>query len=168
MPWTCTGEHDLRTVGDVPRYVAVVETPLSVSDAFAFMSDMRLFPSWDSSIVRAVQVVGTGPGPQAQVDLTFAGVGPVRTLRYRVVSYVTPREMAIEARNRYLRAYDVVKVDPTTTGSRVTYDARLSLTVPGPLSGVVLGVPFRVLGSFAEAGLRAALHADQVQPATQE
>jgi hypothetical protein len=151
----------------VPRYVAVVETPLSVADAFAFMSDMRMFPSWDSSMVRAVQVVGTGPGPQAEVDLTFAGIGPLRTLRYRVTSYVTPREMVIEAGNRFLTSYDLVKVDPTPTGSRVTYDARLDLRVPGPVSGVVLGVPFRVLGSRAEAGLRAALRADEAQPAAQ-
>lgn len=149
----------------MPRYVAVVETPLPVSEAFAFMSDMRLYPSWDPSIVRAVQVVGTGPGPQAQVDLTFAGVA---TLRYRVTGYVTPREMVIEARNRFVHSYDVVKVDPTPSGSRVTYDAEFSLNVPGPASGVVLGVPFRVLSSRAGAGLRAALRADQLLPAAQE
>jgi hypothetical protein len=152
-------------VGVVPRYVAVVETPLSVADAFAFMSDMRLYPSWDPGIVRAVQVVGTGPGPEAQVDLTFAGVAK---LRYRVTAYVTPREMVIEARNRFVRAYDVVKVDPTPTGSRVTYDATFSLNVPGPASGVVLGVPFRLLGSGAAAGLRAALRADKAESAATE
>ena len=148
----------------MPRYVAVVETPLSVSDAFAFMSDMRLYPSWDPSIVRAVQVVGTGPGPQAQVDLTFGGLS---TLRYRVTGYVTPREMVIEARNRFVRSHDVVRVDPTPTGSRVTYDAEFRLNVPGPVSGIVLGPAFRVLSSGAAAGLRAALRAEEVQPAAQ-
>lgn len=143
----------------MPRYVATVHSPLSVADAFTFMADMRLYPSWDPSIVRAVQVVGHGPGPDAQCDLTVGLWFGLATLRYRVTSFEPPRSMVIEARNRWVSSYDVVTVEPSSTGSRVTYDAELTLHGPDVAGRALLGVPFRLLCDRATAGLRQVLTA---------
>lgn len=139
------------------RYVVSVPTTLQARDAFAFMSDMRLFASWDPSIVRAVQVAGQGPGPDAVVDLVFAGLGPWRTLRYRVLDFVPGRSMTIEARSALLTSHDVVTVDPAPGGSVVTYDAELTLNGPAGLASPALAVGFRLLSDRAAAGLRQAL-----------
>lgn len=139
------------------RFVATADTPLPADEAFAFMSDLRLFPSWDPSIVRATQVAGNGPGPDAIVDLSFGvGVGVV-TLRYRMTTYSPPHALVFEARNRWLSSYDAVTVEAVGEGSRVTYDAQPTLHAPRAVEALVLGAPFRVLGAMAQAGLRSAL-----------
>jgi hypothetical protein len=130
---------------------------MSASEAFAFMSDMRLFASWDPSIIRAVQVAGRGPGPDAVVDLVFAGVGPARTLRYRVVEFEPGRRMAIEARTRLLTSYDVVLVEPAPGGAVVTYDAEFTVSGPLAVAEPAVAVAFRLLSDRAAAGLQQAL-----------
>jgi len=144
------------------RYVAVVDTPMSVDEAFAFMSDMRLFASWDPAIIRAVQVAGHGPGPDAVVDLVFAGLGPARTLRYRVIAFDPPRTMVIDARSRLLRSHDLVTVEPRPAGSRVTYDAELVLAGSLAAADPALAVGFRLYGGVVAGGLRQALGGDLV------
>lgn len=141
----------------MPRYVVTVDSALPVDEAFAFMSDMRLYASWDPSIVRAVQVVGHGPGPDAQVDLTVGLWFGLGTLRYRVTAFDPPRSMVIEARNRWVSSYDVLTVQPAPSGSRVTYGAELTLHGPDLAGRAVLGLPFRVLSDRAAAGLRQVL-----------
>lgn len=139
------------------RYVAVVDSTLSPEDAFAFMSDMRLFPSWDPMIVRAVQVSGQGPGADAVVDLTFGPSLRLSTLRYRVTVFDPPRSMVMEGRNRWLSSHDEVSVEPAAAGSRVTYSAEVRMSAPAPVGTAVLGLPLRVMGDRAAAGLRAVL-----------
>jgi hypothetical protein len=119
------------------------------------MCDVRTYPRWDPSIVRARQVAGgDGPGPQAAVELTFAGLGPWRTLRYEVREYDAPRRMVIEARSVLLHSYDVLTVEPRGEGSVVTYDAQLRLNGPLGLADPLLRVGFTALSSRAAAGLR--------------
>ncbi len=144
------------------RALAVVDTPLSVDEAFAFMSDMRLFASWDPAILRAVQVAGHGPGPDAVVDLVFAGLGPARTLRYRVSEFDPPHSMVIDARSRMLRSHDQLWVEPRGEGSRVTYDAELVPVGPLALAGPALAVGFRLYGGIVASGLAQALGGELV------
>jgi hypothetical protein len=137
------------------RYVCTVPTPLAVQEAWARMCDARTYGRWDPSIVGARQVAGgDGPGPRAAVELTFAGVGPWRTLRYEVREYAPPHRMVIEARSTLLHSYDVVTVEPASDGSVVTYDAQLRLNGPLGLADPLLRVGFTALSSRAAAGLR--------------
>lgn len=142
------------------RGVMVVNTPLSVSEAFDFMSDLRLFASWDPSVVRAVQVAGNGPGPDAEVDLVFVGLGPARTLRYRVVEFDPPSTMAIEASSRWLRSRDKVTVTPRSQGSQVVYEAELTLRGSLAVGEPVLSAAFSAFAHVVARGLRDALHGE--------
>jgi hypothetical protein len=138
------------------RYVCTVHSPLSAEEAWAAMADVRSYALWDPSIVASRQVSGDGPGPDAVVDLTFMGVGPWRTLRYRVIEFDAPRHMRIEARSTLLHSDDLLTVEPsgTGTGSVVTYDAELRLNGPLTLADPLLRVGFTALSSRADAGLR--------------
>jgi carbon monoxide dehydrogenase subunit G len=143
----------------VPRYVATVQSPLSVEEAFAFLSDMRQYPSWDPSMSGARQVQGDGPGPDAEVVLEFGGVGPVRLgLRYAVVEYDPPGRMDIEAsHNIFVHSYDRVTVVPSGDGCLATYDATFRMRGPlGPFDGLNTWW-FRRLSDRAGAGLSHAL-----------
>jgi hypothetical protein len=142
------------------RYVCTVPTPLTAQEAWERMCDVRTYTRWDPSIVGARQVAGgEGPGPHAAVELTFAGVGPWRTLRYEVREYAAPHHMVIEARSTLLHSYDVLRVEPTGEGSVVTYDARLRLNGLLGLADPLLRVGFTALSSRAAAGLRRYLEA---------
>ena len=144
--------------GGVPRYVATVSSPLSVEEAFAFLSDMRQYPSWDPSMSGARQVHGDGPGPDAEVLLEFGGVGPVRlSLRYAVVEYDPPHRMDIEARNAFVRSYDRVTVEPSGEGCLATYDATFRPRGPLRPLDALNGWWFRRLSDRAGAGLSHAL-----------
>ena len=142
----------------MPRYVATVRSPLSVEEAFAFLSDMRQYPTWDPSMTGARQVQGDGPGPDAEVVLEFGGVGPVRlALRYAVVEYAPPRLMEVEARNSFVRSFDRVTVEATGDGCLASYDATFRPRGPlGPFDALN-GWWFRRLGDRAGAGLSRAL-----------
>lgn len=141
----------------VARYSTTVETPLSQEEAFAFMADLTNFASWDPGISRA-RKVGGGAGVGAVYDLTVSS-GTRPTLRYEVVAYDEPRSLRVVARTRTLTSTDDIRVEPRADnkGSRVTYDAELTLAGPLRLFDRGLQVFFDRLGDRAAAGLRKAL-----------
>lgn len=149
----------------MPHYVATVQSPLSVEEAFAFLSDMRQYPSWDPSMSGARQVQGDGPGPDAEVVLEFGGVGPVRlALRYAVVEYDPPRRMDIEASHPLVHSYDRVTVQPSGDGCLATYDATFRMRGPLAPFDALNTWWFRRLSDRAVAELSHALHGTLVAP----
>ena len=65
-------------------YVTTVRTRRSVSDAFAYMADLRNFAEWGPGVRKVVQVDGDGADPLAVFDVTLSGRRGT-TLRYRTV-----------------------------------------------------------------------------------
>lgn len=137
------------------HYLARIETPMTAAEAFAALAEVTRFAEWDPGITRAVQVAGSGPGPDAAYDLTVR----TGTLRYRVQEYDPPRRLVLLAEERWLRSLDVVTVEPFGAGSVVTYDADLALTGVLRLGDPLLGLAFRRIGDRAAAGLRTFLRA---------
>jgi carbon monoxide dehydrogenase subunit G len=147
------------------RYTTTVETPLSPEEAFAFMADLTNFASWDPGVSRSVRVRGDGPGVGSTYDLTLTSVTRP-TLRYEVVRYDAPRSLRVVARTLTLTSIDDIRVEALEggEGSRVTYDAELTLSGPLRLFDRGLQVVFDRLGDRAAAGLRKALRADGSRP----
>ncbi|MBM3675568.1 MAG: hypothetical protein FJW88_11620 [Actinobacteria bacterium] len=141
----------------MPRYVATIDTPQSANAAFAYMSDLSNLAAWDPGVTTAQLRDGTEPavGTTYVVDVRF---GP-RTMPfvYRIVEFESPRRVLFAAETRWLRSVDEVRVEPSETGARVVYDARLSLR--GPLAALdpLMGPAFRRVGDRAAAGLHRAL-----------
>lgn len=144
------------------RYVARVQTPMPVPDAFALVCDMRTFETWDPGIAKVVQVVGEGPGPGATYEVTTAGFPRGVTLRYVTTALDVPadpsdpHEVLLEARSAALSSFDRITVTAAPGGSVVVYDADLRLAGPLRLGDVGLALAFRWIGARAEAGLREA------------
>jgi hypothetical protein len=130
------------------QYVVRIRTPLSPGVAFAFMADLTNFERWDPGVVRAEQVVGVRPGPDAAYDVTVKGMR--KPLRYVTNEYEPTTRVVVQARSRMLTSLDAITVEPDGDGAVVTYDAHLTLN--GPLA-VVDGI---VAGAFGRVADRAA------------
>lgn len=143
------------------QYVTTIETPKAADEAFAYMADLRNFEAWDPGVQRAVQVEGDGPGPDAEFDVTVNAPGKGLTLRYRTTEYDAPRTVTVKASSTLFTSLDIITVEPTETGSIVTYDAELTLNGPLGLFDFALKSTFNKIGGRANDGLLRVLDGTQ-------
>ena len=146
------------------RYIARVWSAWTPERAFAFMADMRTFPTWDPGVTRVTQVRGEGDGPDAVFDVTVAGFPRDLTLRYATEHHDPGREVLLVGRGFGLISTDRITVTPAGDGALVTYDADLSLPGPLRLGDLALRPAFQRIGGRAERGMRAALTQAPVVP----
>lgn len=144
------------------RYVTVMHSPRSPADAFAYLADVVHFAEWDPGVTRAAQVVGDGPGPGAAYDLDVRTGPRSLTFRYETAQWDPPGRLVLHAERGPFVSVDEIRVEPDGAGSRVTYDARLTLRGPAALLDPLLGLAFRRVGDRAAAGLRRVLHATPI------
>ncbi len=130
-------------------YAMSVRTDRPVDEVFAYMSDLTNFSDWDPGVSRAVQVKGSGPGPDAEFELDASG----STLRYVVQEYAPPRKVVATARNRFITSVDTITVEPDGAGSVVTYDADLVLNGVLKVGDPFLKLAFNRIGGKAADGL---------------
>ncbi len=151
------------------RYLMHVRTPMSPSEAFAYMADLNNFAKWDPGVDRVVQVQGEGGGPGAAFDVGVKAFGRSITLRYDTITYDAPTTVVAFADGRLLTSRDTITVKPDDSGagSVVTYDAVLKLKGPLALADPLLGVSFKKIGDRAGVGLVAALAGERVPTAAQ-
>jgi hypothetical protein len=138
------------------HYVTSATTALSPAEAFSYMADVTRFVEWDPGVARVRRVAGSGAGVGTAYDLTVQSVPPM-VMRYEVTEHEPPRRIVLVARTVFLSSVDEIRVEPSGSGSIVTYDARLTLN--GPLRGFdpLLRLAFRRIGDRAAAGLKRVL-----------
>ena len=144
------------------RYIATLHSALPPAEAFAYLADVERFAEWDPSIVRSTRVEGSAPGPDSAYDIEVKNGPRTVTLRYRTIAWDPPRRLVLRAESRLLCSLDEIRVEPRDDGSRVTYDATLTLKGVARLLDPALGILFRRIGDRAIPGLRRALHAEVV------
>jgi hypothetical protein len=142
------------------RYTTSIRCSLSAGDAFTRVADLGNLADWDPGVTTSVQVVGDGPGPDAEYDVTLS-TGSM-TLRYVTTAFAGPRSVTYEAKASWFTSIDVISVEPAAEGSIVTYDATLRLPLLLRLGDPLLGVVFRRIGDAAAGGLRSALEGEFV------
>jgi carbon monoxide dehydrogenase subunit G len=143
------------------QYVTTVRTPRTPEEAFTYMADLRNFAEWDPGVRDATQVIGDGPGPDAEYDVTVDAAGRALTLRYAAIHYDAPRSITVQASSRLFTSLDRIDVTPDGDGSLVRYDATLTFNGPLGLFDPFLRGTFRKIGDRANRGLLRALDATQ-------
>lgn len=142
----------------MPRYVVTVPSSKSAAEAFAYMSDMRLYPEWDKGISKVELVAGTAPGLGAAYAVTVRGIGGRDTIfRYDTTEWTDGTSLLLVGKGGPFKSVDRITVAPTATGCDVTYDA--TLTFGGLLApfNLALGLVFNKVGDRAARGLRRVL-----------
>ncbi|MDP3279143.1 MAG: SRPBCC family protein [Deltaproteobacteria bacterium] len=138
------------------RYVTSATTPLAPAEAFSYMADVTHFVEWDPGVKSVRRVTGGDCAVGTAYDLTVQA-GTKTVMRYEVTEHDAPRRILLVARTLFLTSVDEIRVEPSGSGSIVTYDA--TLTLNGPLGGFdpLLRVAFRRIGDRAAAGLKRVL-----------
>ncbi len=139
------------------HYRTTVRTDRSPDAAFAYMADLRNFEEWDPGVKKATQVSGDGGGNTASFDVVVDAPGKGLTLRYETIEYDSPRLVVVRAESSMFTSLDRIEVEPDGDGSRVTYDAELTLNGPLGIFDVFLRPVFDRIGGRADKGLQEAL-----------
>ena len=135
------------------RYKATIESTKSVEEAFAYMSDFRSVSEWDPSAVRA-ELLDPAPGPGARFEVRVRFAGRENDLTYRTTEFEPPNRVTLIAETSTVISEDTITVEPSGSGSAVTYDADLRLKGPLRIGDPLLGLLFKRLGDNAAEGLR--------------
>ena len=137
------------------NYTATLETQLPAAAVFAYLSDFSNTEEWDPGTVQAERV-DDGPireGSEFRLVATFLGRESV--ISYRVVEYDPPSIVSFRGENSTVVSLDRIAVAAADTGSRIKYDAELTLKGPLKLADPLLAVAFERVGDRALAGMRA-------------
>ena len=142
------------------RYLATLESPRSQEDVFAYLSDFSTTREWDPGVAEAERL-DDGPiaiGSRFNVVAEF--MGRKTRLVYAVVAYDAPHSITLRGDNATVVSLDTIAFEPTATGgTRVSYDADLTLKGPLGFGDPLLKLVFSRIGDRAVAGLREALNA---------
>ncbi|MCA9771262.1 MAG: SDR family NAD(P)-dependent oxidoreductase [Myxococcales bacterium] len=133
----------------------VVPTP--IAQAFDYLADFSTTAEWDPGISQARRI-GEGPvglGTRFRVLSEF--LGREVELIYAIAEYDPPRRVVLKGGNDEIRSIDTITFKATGEGTRITYDARLTLKGVQRLADPGLQIAFEVIGRRAMAGLKQAL-----------
>ena len=140
------------------RYVASLNTDRPLEEVFDYLADFSTTAEWDPGVVEASRV-GDGPvGMGSRFDLVTEFMGRRTALSYEIVAFDRPNLVTLRGENATVVSLDTMRFSDTPEGgTRVSYEA--DLTLKGPLRALdpLLGLAFNRVGDRAAAGLRAKL-----------
>ena len=140
------------------RYTTTLETPRPRHDVAAYLTDFATTQEWDPGVVEA-QRLDDGPlglGSRFRVIARF--LGRRAELTYEIVRHSPDEMVTLRGENATVVSLDTMRFSDTPDGgTRVTYEA--DLTLKGPLRALdpLLRVAFNRVGDRAAAGLQAEL-----------
>lgn len=139
------------------RYQASVETRRSVDEVFSYLSDFSNTSQWDPGIDRAGQQTPGEIGLGTEFRVVSKTMGQEVPFTYRVVEYDAPRSIRLIGESSKIVSSDRMTFEPLGDGTRVTYEADLSLKGIFKLAEPLLRLGFRRVGDRALEGLRQTL-----------
>jgi len=145
------------------RYKATFEAPLPRERVFDYLSDFSNTEEWDPGTVRAERV-GEGPiGEGSEFRLVASFLGRETAITYRVIGYEPTSAVSFCGENATVVSLDHVSLAPAANGTRITYDAELTLKGPLKLADPLLALAFKRVGDRALAGMRDTLARKQAE-----
>jgi carbon monoxide dehydrogenase subunit G len=139
------------------RYVASLDTARPIGEVFDYLSDFSTTREWDPGVVEA-QRLDDGPvaiGSEFRLLAKF--LGRTNELTYRIVELEPPATVALRGENATVVSFDRITLVPAGGGTRITYDAELTLKGLLRVADPLLALAFNRVGDRALAGLRATL-----------
>jgi carbon monoxide dehydrogenase subunit G len=136
------------------HYRGIVESARSQEETFAYMAEFANVRSWDPTVAEARPLQEGEPGRGARFFVRVHWLGRDLPLTYEIADFEPPRRLVLRAENATTVSEDTVEVEPHGEGSRLTYDARVTLKGVARLFDPLLSLAFNRLGENAAAGLR--------------
>ena len=140
------------------RYIDTVDTPRARGDVAAYLTDFSTTREWDPGVVEAQRLDHGAVAVGSRFRVVARFLGRRAELTYEVVRHEPAELVCLRGENATVVSLDtMVFSDLPGGGTRVTYDA--DLTLKGALRALdpLLGLAFKRVGDRAAAGLRAQL-----------
>lgn len=133
----------------------VIESTLSVTDAFALVVDLSNVNEWDHGVSDARHVEGDPATVGARYDVTVTGFdGKPTTASYELTAVDAPNSFTMVGSHAQFRADDTITFEPADTGCRVSYEAGLVLLGENrPVTDAQLESIFASIAAVPQAGL---------------
>jgi carbon monoxide dehydrogenase subunit G len=141
----------------MPRLHEIIETPLPIDDAFAFVADFANASAWDPGVATSERIDDGPVAVGARYRLGIRMSGRVAPMEYRITAYDVPGRVVLAGVGSGVRAIDEIRFAPAGTGTRVDYTADIHLTGLMRLAEPFAGGTFRKIGKDALAGMQRAL-----------
>ena len=136
------------------HYNASIDSNRDPQAAFAYLSDFTSTREWDPNVLEATRVGGGPIGEGSEFALVTAFAGRKTEIGYRIVEYDPPRAVTFRGENATVVSLDRITFEPIDGGTRVTYDADLTLKGVLKLGDPLMQLALNRLGKQALAGLR--------------
>jgi uncharacterized protein YndB with AHSA1/START domain len=150
------------------RFLDTIDLPLSCDAAFDALVDFSGTAVWDPSVVRARRLGSGAITPGARFRVVVRVLGIESALDYELIAAERPHRIVLRAERGPLTSLDEITLAPREGGTRVTYDARLTLAGPGRVLDPLLGAWFQRSGARSAEGLRRAFTDEPRKPAAAE
>lgn len=141
------------------RYIASVDTNKPVEEMFAYLSDFTSTEEWDPGVVTATRGEDGAIGVGSTFELVASFLGRENELTYVVTEFDAPHAITLRGENKSVVSLDRITTEPHEGGTRITYDADLSMKGPLKLLDPALKLAFNRVGDRALEGLRTTLGA---------
>jgi carbon monoxide dehydrogenase subunit G len=133
--------------------------PGGPEQTFEYLSDFVRVADWDPGVVEA-EKLSEGPVDVGTVFRVVASfLGRRIPLRYEVTKLEAPRRIVLRGEGDRIRAEDAISLEPTESGTRIVWHARIELLGPWRLLDPLLDLVFQRAGERAVRGLALALGA---------
>jgi carbon monoxide dehydrogenase subunit G len=139
------------------RLHEIIETPLPVEDAFAFVADFANSQHWDPGVATSERIDDGPVGLGARYRLGVRIGGRVAPMEYRITTYEAPRRVVLTGEGSNVSAVDEIRFEPTATGTRVDYTADIRLGGWMRLIQPFVGGTFQKIAKDALGGMQRAL-----------
>jgi carbon monoxide dehydrogenase subunit G len=135
-------------------YSATIATPRPIQEVFAYLSDFSSTLEWDPGVVEAQRLDDDPIAEGSEFRIVAEFLGRRNALLYRVVEFDPPSAITFRGANGSVVSLDRLTFEPFGGGTRVTYDAQLTLKGVFKVVDPLLAVAFRRVGDRALAVLR--------------
>lgn len=138
------------------KLTRVVETQADPMRAWAYLSDFTTTNEWDPGTVETKRVTGDGG-----VGSTYRNVskflGRKTELTYQVLDYQPGRRLALVGRNKSVVAHDTITLEPSGSGTRVTYEVDFDFQGFASVVAPLVAPALKKLADDGQAGMEKAL-----------
>jgi carbon monoxide dehydrogenase subunit G len=139
------------------RLHEIIDTPLPVEDAFAFVADFANSQHWDPGVATSERIDEGPVGLGARYRLGVRMRGRVVPMEYRITTFEAPRRVVLTGEGSNVSAVDEIRFEPTGNGTRIDYTADIRLGGWMRLIQPLVGGAFEKIAKDALGGMQRAL-----------
>jgi carbon monoxide dehydrogenase subunit G len=139
------------------RLHEIIETPLPVDEAFAFVADFANAQHWDPGVATSERIDEGPVGLGARYRLGVRMRGRVAPMEYRITTWEPTSRVVLTGEGSNVSAVDEIRFEPAGSGTRIDYTADIRLGGWMRLAQPFAGGAFRKIATDALGGMQRAL-----------